>query len=55
LRIANRIASALTEVTRGALKAKPGFIIAKGGITSRDAVAESLGWQAATVVGPLDD
>ncbi len=55
LRIANRIASALTEVTRGALKAKPGFIIAKGGITSRDAVAESLGWQAATVVGPLVD
>jgi len=55
LRIANRIASALTEVTRGALKAKPGFLIAKGGITSRDAVAESLGWQAAMVVGPLVD
>lgn len=55
LRVANQIAAAVTEVTQGALKAKPGFIIAKGGITSRDAVAESLGWRAATVVGPLLD
>jgi uncharacterized protein YgbK (DUF1537 family) len=55
LEIANQIASALSEVTRAALAAGPGFIIAKGGITSRDAVADSLGWDAATVVGPLVD
>jgi uncharacterized protein YgbK (DUF1537 family) len=55
LRIANQIASALTELTRASLRAKPSFVIAKGGITSRDVVADSLEWEAATVLGPLID
>jgi uncharacterized protein YgbK (DUF1537 family) len=55
LRIAKQVADALLEVTRRALNAHPGFVIAKGGITSRDVLAEALGWQAATVVGPLVD
>lgn len=55
LQIANQVALAVAEITRQIALVRPGFIISKGGITSRDVAAVSLGWDAAMVEGPLVD
>lgn len=55
LHIANQVARAVAEITRQIVLMRPGFIISKGGITSRDVAAVSLGWDAAMVEGPLVD
>lgn len=55
LQIANEVALAVAEIARQVALLRPGFIISKGGITSRDVAAVSLGWDAAMVDGPLVD
>ena len=55
LQIANRVGDAVAEITRRIALVRPGFIVSKGGITSRDVAAISLGWDAAMVEGPLID
>ncbi len=53
LQIAGTIAGAVSEATRRIVGSGVPFVIAKGGITSHDVLEKSLGWGAATVVGPL--
>jgi uncharacterized protein YgbK (DUF1537 family) len=53
LEIARQLSTAVTEVVRGALSAKPTWVIAKGGITSHDVSVRSLGIRRATVLGQL--
>ncbi len=55
LQIANQVARGVAEITRQILLVRPGFVISKGGITSRDVAAVSLGWDSALVEGPLVD
>jgi uncharacterized protein YgbK (DUF1537 family) len=40
-------------VVRGALPAKPAWVVAKGGITSHDVAVRGLGIRRATVLGQL--
>ena len=44
---------AVTEVVRGALPARPAWVVAKGGITSHDVAVRGLGIRRATVLGQL--
>ena len=53
LEISRRVSAALTEVVRGALPAKPTWVVAKGGITSHDVAVRGLGIRRATVLGQL--
>jgi uncharacterized protein YgbK (DUF1537 family) len=53
LEIARRVSTAVIEVVRGALAARPAWIIAKGGITSHDVAVRGLGIRRATVLGQL--
>jgi len=53
LAIARSIADAVTDVTRRVLHRGVPFVVAKGGITSHDVLANGLGWDAALVLGPL--
>jgi uncharacterized protein YgbK (DUF1537 family) len=53
LEIARQVSTAVTEVVRGALAAKPAWVIAKGGITSHDVAVRGLGIRRATVLGQL--
>jgi uncharacterized protein YgbK (DUF1537 family) len=43
----------VTEVVRGALDAKPSWVVAKGGITSHDVAVRGLGIRRAEVLGQL--
>ena len=43
LEISRRVSTAATEVVRGALPAKPAWVVAKGGITSHDVAVHGLG------------
>lgn len=52
LRLAAKISGALTGIV-SALTARPGFIIAKGGITSSDVGTKGLGVKRATVLGQI--
>lgn len=52
LRLAVKISEALTGVVAG-LRVRPGFIIAKGGITSSDVGTKGLGVKKALVLGQL--
>ena len=53
LEIARRVSTAVIEVVRGALVARPAWVIAKGGITSHDVAVRGLGIRRATVLGQL--
>ena len=52
LEIGQRVSQTLVEITRG-LPARPGFIIAKGGITSSDLATGALGIKRARVLGQI--
>jgi uncharacterized protein YgbK (DUF1537 family) len=47
------VSTAVTEVVRGALSAKPAWVLAKGGITSHDVAVRGLGIRRARVLGQL--
>jgi uncharacterized protein YgbK (DUF1537 family) len=53
LEISRRVSTAVTEVVRMALAAKPAWVIAKGGITSHDVAVRGLGIRRAKVLGQL--
>lgn len=53
LAFSRRVSEAVTEVVRRALPAKPGWLIAKGGITSHDVAVHGLGLRRAEVLGQL--
>jgi uncharacterized protein YgbK (DUF1537 family) len=53
LAVARSVSGAVTEVVRRALPAGPGWVIAKGGITSHDVAVRGLGIRRATVLGQL--
>ncbi|MDQ6752066.1 MAG: hypothetical protein M3017_01310 [Actinomycetota bacterium] len=53
LDIARTVSSAVIDVVRGALAARPSWVIAKGGITSHDVAVRGLGIRRATVLGQL--
>jgi uncharacterized protein YgbK (DUF1537 family) len=53
LEIARRVSTAVIEVVRGALAAKPAWVVAKGGITSHDVAVRGLGIRRAKVLGQL--
>lgn len=53
LQIARTVSSALTEVTRGGLNAKPSWVVAKGGITAHDVAVRGFGIRRAKVLGQL--
>lgn len=53
LAIARTVSSAVVEVVRASLAARPAWVIGKGGITSHDVLVRGLGVQRATVVGQL--
>jgi len=53
LETAREVSRAVTQVVATALDAKPGWVIAKGGITSHDVAVEGLGIRRATVLGQL--
>ena len=53
LTFSRRVSEAVTQVVRRALKAKPGWLIAKGGITSHDVAVHGLGLRRAEVLGQL--
>lgn len=53
LATARKVSAAVTQVVRSALDARPGWVIAKGGITSHDVAVHGLGIRRATVLGQL--
>ena len=53
LGIARTVSTAVTDVVRGTLPARPAWVVAKGGITSHDVAVRGLGIRRATVVGQL--
>ena len=53
LAISRRVSSAVVEVTRHALAAKPTWVVSKGGITSHDIATGALGFRRARVMGQL--
>jgi uncharacterized protein YgbK (DUF1537 family) len=53
LTIARTVSAALSRIVRGALAARPAWVIAKGGITSHDVMLAGLGIHRAEVAGQL--
>jgi uncharacterized protein YgbK (DUF1537 family) len=53
LEIARQVSTAVIEVVRSALAAKPAWVVAKGGITSHDVAVRGLGIRRARVLGQL--
>jgi uncharacterized protein YgbK (DUF1537 family) len=53
LTIARTVSAALSRIVRGALAARPAWVIAKGGITSHDVMLHGLGIHRAEVAGQL--
>ena len=53
LDIARTVSAAVTDVVRGALPARPAWVVAKGGITSHDVAVRGLGVRRATVLGQV--
>lgn len=51
--IARTVSTALTDVVRGALGARPAWVIGKGGTTSHDVAVHGLGIRRAVVLGQL--
>ena len=53
LAVSRNVSTAVIEVVRAALAAKPSWIVAKGGITSHDVAVRGLGIRRAEVLGQL--
>jgi uncharacterized protein YgbK (DUF1537 family) len=53
LDIARKVSTAVVDVVRGAVAARPAWVVAKGGITSHDVAVRGLGIRRATVLGQL--
>jgi len=53
LAIARTVSAALAQVVHDALAARPGWVLAKGGITSHDIATRGLGIRRAVVAGQL--
>ena len=53
LTIARTVSAALSGIVRGALAARPAWVVAKGGITSHDVMRHGLGIRRAEVAGQL--
>ncbi len=53
LTIARAVSAALSLIVRGALAARPAWVLAKGGITSHDVMLHGLGIRRAEVAGQL--
>jgi uncharacterized protein YgbK (DUF1537 family) len=53
LAIARAVSAALASIVRAALTARPGWVLAKGGITSHDVAVHGLGMRRAEVAGQL--
>jgi len=53
LAISRNVSSAVIEVVRAALAARPSWVLAKGGITSHDVAVRGLGIRRAEVLGQL--
>ena len=53
LQIARDVSAAMADVVRAAIKAKPSWVVAKGGITSHDVAVRGLGIRRAEVLGQL--
>jgi uncharacterized protein YgbK (DUF1537 family) len=53
LALARNVSTAVIDVVRNALAAKPSWVIAKGGITSHDVAVRGLGIRRAEVIGQL--
>ena len=53
LAVSRNVSTAVIEVVRAALTAKPSWIVAKGGITSHDVAVRGLGIRRAEVLGQL--
>jgi len=53
LTIARTVSAALSRIIRGALAARPAWVVAKGGITSHDVMLHGLGIRRAEVAGQL--
>ncbi len=53
LAVARRVSAALAGVVRGAMSARPAWILAKGGITAHDVALSGLGIRRARVAGQL--
>jgi uncharacterized protein YgbK (DUF1537 family) len=53
LTIARTVSAALSGIVRGALAARPAWVVAKGGITSHDVMLHGLGIRRAEVAGQL--
>ena len=53
LTIARTVSAALSRIVRGALAARPAWVVAKGGITSHDVMLHGLGIRRAEVAGQL--
>jgi uncharacterized protein YgbK (DUF1537 family) len=53
LEFSRTVSRAVTDVVRAALRVRPGWMIAKGGITSHDVAVHGLGLRRAEVLGQL--
>jgi len=53
LAISRTVSTAVIEVVRAALAARPAWVVAKGGITSHDVAVRGLGIRRAEVIGQL--
>jgi uncharacterized protein YgbK (DUF1537 family) len=53
LQIARVVSSAVSQIVRDALRARPNWFVAKGGITSHDVATSALGIRRARVIGQL--
>jgi uncharacterized protein YgbK (DUF1537 family) len=53
LAISRAVSAGVADVVRGALPARPAWVVAKGGITSHDVAVRGLGMRGATVLGQV--
>ena len=53
LAISRRVSTAVTDVVRRSLSARPAWVVAKGGITSHDVAARGLGMRRGRILGQL--
>jgi uncharacterized protein YgbK (DUF1537 family) len=53
LEVSRTVSTAVVEVVRGAMAARPAWVVAKGGITAHDVAVRALGIRRATVAGQL--
>ena len=53
LALSRDVSRAVTDVVRGALSARPAWVVAKGGITSHDVASRGLGMRRGRILGQL--